>query len=79
MATISFEAQLEDFRLNVVDVSDFNERVVGAYNSGLAERGLPADDQTARNAPTTSAVPSATHSSQRRGLRACLDSLTTAP
>src|SRR5215469_3583023 len=28
--------------------------------------------------PTTSAVPSATHSSHRRGLRACLDSLTTA-
>jgi pyruvate/2-oxoacid:ferredoxin oxidoreductase beta subunit/ferredoxin len=49
MATISFEAQLEDFRLNVVDVSDFNERVVGAYNSGIAERGLPADEQTARS------------------------------
>src|SRR5215467_13872577 len=29
--------------------------------------------------PTTSAVPSATHTSHRRGLRACLDSLTTAP
>lgn len=29
--------------------------------------------------PTTSAVPSATHSSHPRGLNACLDSLTTAP
>src|SRR5215469_12986639 len=28
--------------------------------------------------PTTSAVPSPTHSGHRRGLRACLDSLTTA-
>ncbi len=55
MATISYEAQLEDIRLNVVDISDFNERVVGAYNSGLAERGLPADEQTAR-----SVVPAAT-------------------
>ena len=27
--------------------------------------------------PTTSAVPSATHNGHRRGLRACLDSLTT--
>jgi pyruvate/2-oxoacid:ferredoxin oxidoreductase beta subunit/NAD-dependent dihydropyrimidine dehydrogenase PreA subunit len=40
---------MEDIRVNVVDVADFNERVVGAYNSGLAERGLPADDQTARS------------------------------
>ena len=53
--TISYETRLEDIRANVVDVADFNERVVGAYNSGLAERGLPADDQTAR-----SVVPAAT-------------------
>jgi pyruvate/2-oxoacid:ferredoxin oxidoreductase beta subunit/Pyruvate/2-oxoacid:ferredoxin oxidoreductase delta subunit len=52
---MSLETMLEDFRLNVVDVADFNERVVGAYNSGLAERALPADDQTAR-----SIVPAAT-------------------
>jgi pyruvate ferredoxin oxidoreductase beta subunit len=44
-----FEIRLEDFRANVVDVADFNERVVGAYNSGLAERGLPADDMVARS------------------------------
>lgn len=42
-------ARLEDFRVNVVDVSDFNERIVGAYNSGIAEHGLPADDQSARS------------------------------
>ena len=46
---IPFETRLEDIRANVVDIADFNERVVGAYNSGLAERGLPADDQTARS------------------------------
>src|SRR5205085_10718182 len=44
-----YETRFEDIRANVVDVADFNERVVGAYNSGLAERGLPADDQTARS------------------------------
>src|SRR5436305_5468482 len=49
MATIPFEARLEDIRAHVVDIADFNERVVGAYNSGLSERGLPADDQTARS------------------------------
>src|SRR5579872_1975039 len=47
--TIPFETRLEDIRANVVDIADFNERVVGAYNSGIAEKGLPADDQTARS------------------------------
>ena len=46
---IPFENRLEDFRANVVDIADFNDRVVGAYNSGLAERGLPADDMVARS------------------------------
>jgi pyruvate ferredoxin oxidoreductase beta subunit len=53
--SIPFDIRMEDIRANVVDVDDFNERVVGAYNSGLAERGLPADDQMAR-----SVVPAAT-------------------
>lgn len=53
--SMSLEARLEDFRVNVVDVADFNERVVGAYNGGLAEKGLPADDYSAR-----SVVPAAT-------------------
>src|SRR5215472_3955554 len=52
---IPFETRFEDIRANVVDIADFNERVVGAYNSGLAEKGLPADDQTAR-----SVIPAAT-------------------
>jgi ferredoxin len=47
--TIPFETRLEDIRANVVDIADFNERVVGAYNSGFAERGLAADDQSARS------------------------------
>ncbi len=46
---IPFENRVEDFRANVVDIADFNDRVVGAYNSGLAERGLPADDMVARS------------------------------
>ena len=52
---IPFETRFEDIRANVVDIADFNERVVGAYNSGLAEKGLPADDQMAR-----SVIPAAT-------------------
>src|SRR5215475_9646958 len=47
--TIPFETRIEDIRANVVDIADFNERVVGAYNSGLAERGLPADEMVARS------------------------------
>jgi pyruvate/2-oxoacid:ferredoxin oxidoreductase beta subunit/NAD-dependent dihydropyrimidine dehydrogenase PreA subunit len=33
----------------VLDVQDFNERVVGAYNDGSAELGLPADLGTLRS------------------------------
>src|SRR5262249_22945001 len=46
---ISLEAKILDFRLNVVDVADFNERVVGAYNNGTAEKGLEADEQSAKS------------------------------
>src|SRR6476661_10571607 len=52
---IPFEMRFEDIRANVVDIADFNERVVGAYNSGIAEKGLPADDAVAR-----SVIPAAT-------------------
>jgi pyruvate/2-oxoacid:ferredoxin oxidoreductase beta subunit/Pyruvate/2-oxoacid:ferredoxin oxidoreductase delta subunit len=52
---LPLETRIADFTASVVDVADFNERVVGAYNNGLAEKGLPADDQTAR-----SIVPAAT-------------------
>jgi len=34
---------------SVLDVQDFNERIVGAYNNGTAEEGLPADASTARS------------------------------
>jgi len=47
--TIPYETRLQDILANVVDIADFNDRVVGAYNTGLAERGLPADDQSARS------------------------------
>ena len=38
-----------DFRENVVDVEDFNERVVGAYNTGTAEQELEADGYAAKS------------------------------
>src|SRR5580704_15764046 len=40
---------MEDIRVNVVDIEDFNSRVVGAYNDGTAEKGLDADDGVARS------------------------------
>ena len=46
---ITREMKIADFNANVVDVADFNERVVGAYNTGLAEKGLEADDLLARS------------------------------
>ena len=45
----TLEERREDIRLNVVDIEDFNDRVVGAYNKGVAERSLPADDQVSRS------------------------------
>ncbi len=39
----------EEMQANVVDIADFNERVVGAYNKGTADRGLAADDFVARS------------------------------
>ena len=33
----------------VLNVADFNERIVGAYNDGSAEMSLPADRSTARS------------------------------
>lgn len=34
---------------DVIDVQDFNERIVEAYNHGSAEMGLPADHSTVRS------------------------------
>src|SRR6476620_1006958 len=52
---VSVEDLARDIQKNVVDIEDFNERVVGAYNDGSAEKGLEADDQVAR-----SIIPAAT-------------------
>src|SRR6266496_565275 len=52
---VSVEELLDDIRVNVVDIEDFNSRVIGAYNDGTAEKGLEADDQVAR-----SIIPAAT-------------------
>jgi len=52
---LSLEARLDDINAHVVDIADFNERVVGAYNNGTAEKALEADDDCAR-----SVVPAAT-------------------
>src|SRR5262249_4749693 len=57
MATLirPLEERIEDIEFNVVDIDDFNSRVVGAYNDGSAEKGLEADDAVAR-----SIIPAAT-------------------
>src|SRR5882724_11706856 len=34
---------------DVLNVKDFNERIVGAYNDGSAELGLEADNSTLRS------------------------------
>src|SRR5262247_639926 len=52
---VPVEALVEDIRINVVDIEDFNNRVVGAYEKGTAEKGLEADDQVGR-----SIIPAAT-------------------
>src|SRR5262245_3798794 len=52
---IPVEELAEDIRINVVDIEDFNSRVIGAYNDGTAEKGLEADDQVGR-----SIIPAAT-------------------
>ena len=46
---VPVEELAEDIRLNVVNVEDFNERVVGAYEKGTAEKGLEADDALGRS------------------------------
>src|SRR5438132_14242820 len=46
---VSVEELLNDIRVNVVDIEDFNTRVIGAYNDGTAEKGLEADDNVARS------------------------------
>jgi pyruvate ferredoxin oxidoreductase beta subunit len=46
---VPLEKLREDIRINVVDIEDFNERVVGAYNDNTAEKGLEADDFIARS------------------------------
>src|SRR5919108_2264347 len=52
---VPVEELAEDIRVNVVDIEDFNSRVIGAYNDGTGEKGLEADDQVAR-----SIIPAAT-------------------
>src|ERR1051325_1938542 len=46
---VPVEELIEDIRANVVDIDDFNSRVIGAYNDGTAEKGLAADDDVARS------------------------------
>src|SRR5499433_822489 len=46
---VPVEELIEDIRINVVDIEDFNNRVVPAYESGTAEKGLEADDQVGRS------------------------------
>jgi len=39
----------EKTAFDILDVADFNERIVGAYNDGSADEGLFADDSAARS------------------------------
>src|SRR5512145_531032 len=52
---VPVEELIEDIRVNIVDIEDFNSRVVGAYEAGTAEKGLEADVQVGR-----SVIPAAT-------------------
>src|SRR5215831_6685644 len=52
---LSVEQLEKDVRINIVDIEDFNNRVVGAYERGTAEKGLEADVQVGR-----SIIPAAT-------------------
>src|ERR1700757_3001634 len=52
---VPVEELAEDIRVNVVDIEDFNSRVIGAYNDGTAEKGLEADVAVGR-----SIIPAAT-------------------
>src|SRR5688572_25177 len=52
---LGLDARWADINANVVNIADFNERVVGAYNNGTAEKALEADDDLAR-----SVIPAAT-------------------
>ena len=45
----------KSIKLPVLDVNDFNERIIRGYEDGIAEKGLPADLTVAR-----SLVPSGT-------------------
>jgi len=38
-----------DIKLPILDVNDFNERIIRDYEAGTAEKGLPADLTTARS------------------------------
>src|SRR5262245_17510080 len=46
---IPVEELVRDVHVNIVDIEDFNSRVVGAYKNGTAEKGLEADDQVSRS------------------------------
>ena len=48
MSTLVSESNKKN-AFDILDVGDFNDRIVGAYNNGTAEEGLPADDTTARS------------------------------
>jgi pyruvate ferredoxin oxidoreductase beta subunit len=45
----NLEERIADIQSNVVDIADFNERIVGSYNKGTADKGLEADDKIARS------------------------------
>jgi hypothetical protein len=43
------DAPYKQIRLPVLDVNDFNDRIIRGYEDGDAEKGLPADLSVARS------------------------------
>src|SRR5690242_18780899 len=41
--------QYKQVKLEIIDVNDFNDRVIRSYEDGTAEKGLPADLGVARS------------------------------
>ncbi len=49
MSEVVISKQNKQNAFDILDVNDFNDRIVGAYNNGTAELELPADLTTARS------------------------------
>ena len=58
--------------LPILDVIDFNERIIRGYEEGYSEKGLPADLSLARSLVPAGTAPCATSATSRRRSRSIL-------